>query len=168
MKASFKTKELTGISDGNTSQTSSLLAIYCFLTYIQLLENQIIKHPMWLNMWLKIYWLSTISIVSGFCCCCCFFCFVFFFSNLYTQHGTQTQDPKIKSCMVFRLSQPGAVKSEALPSPEKRQGAPGWTRKKIKYATLLQSFQALKHRTPGSSDTLVTQKPTKNIRCKVN
>lgn len=45
MKTSFKT-ELTGILEGITFQTGYLLAIYCFLTYFQLLENQVIKHPM--------------------------------------------------------------------------------------------------------------------------
>ena len=29
-------------------------------------------------------------------------------SNLYTQHGARTHDPKIKSCKLLQLSQPGA------------------------------------------------------------
>ena len=28
-------------------------------------------------------------------------------SNLYTHHGAQTHNPKIKSCMFFRISHPG-------------------------------------------------------------
>ena len=39
-----------------------------------------------------------------------FFCFSLFsfFSNLHTQHGTQTHYPQIKSCTLCRWSQPGA------------------------------------------------------------
>ena len=31
-----------------------------------------------------------------------------YLSNLYTQCQVQTRDPDIKSCVLFRLSQPGA------------------------------------------------------------
>ena len=41
-----------------------------------------------------------------------FFCLFFFkfiyLSNLYTQHGAQTHNLEIKSCMLFQLTQPGA------------------------------------------------------------
>lgn len=30
-------------------------------------------------------------------------------SNLCTQYGSRTYDPEVKSCMVFGLSQPGAI-----------------------------------------------------------
>ena len=33
-----------------------------------------------------------------------------YFCNLYTQHGVQTHDFKIKSHMVLQLSQPGALR----------------------------------------------------------
>ena len=35
-------------------------------------------------------------------------CIYLFLSNLYTQHGSQIHDPKIKSYMFFWLNQPGA------------------------------------------------------------
>ena len=31
---------------------------------------------------------------------------ILFLSNLYTQRGAWTHDPKIKSCMLYQLSQP--------------------------------------------------------------
>ena len=34
-----------------------------------------------------------------------------FLCNLYTQHGAQIHDPEIKSCMLYRLSQPGVPTS---------------------------------------------------------
>jgi len=39
---------------------------------------------------------------------CFFFLFLFLKSILYTQCGAQTYNPKIKSCMLYGLSQPGA------------------------------------------------------------
>ena len=36
------------------------------------------------------------------CMCICMYVY-----NLYTQHGTQIQDPEIKSYRLFQLSQPG-------------------------------------------------------------
>ena len=32
----------------------------------------------------------------------------FSLSKFYVQHGAQTHDPEIKSCMLYQLSQPGA------------------------------------------------------------
>lgn len=31
------------------------------------------------------------------------------FINLYTQHGVETHNPEIESCLLFRLSQSGAL-----------------------------------------------------------
>ena len=47
---------------------------------------------------------------------CSFFkkLFFIFLSDLYTPCGVQTHDPKIKSCTLFRLSQPGAPPFFAL------------------------------------------------------
>jgi len=36
-----------------------------------------------------------------------FFLSFYLLSNLYTQHGAQTHNPKVKSHMLFWLSQPG-------------------------------------------------------------
>lgn len=42
------------------------------------------------------------------------FFFKFFLSNLYSQYGTQTHNLKIKSYMLYQLSQPGAPISYIL------------------------------------------------------
>ena len=42
------------------------------------------------------------------CACVCLFKILFFSSNLYTQCGAQTYNLKIKSHMLYQMSQPGA------------------------------------------------------------
>lgn len=57
--------------------------------------------------------------VSPFVCVCVSLSLFFYLHNLYTvQCGAQTHDSKIKSCMLFRLSQPSLFLKTRNPVPE--------------------------------------------------
>ena len=44
---------------------------------------------------------------------------ILFLSNLYTQHRAQSHNPESKSCMLYRLSQPGVPHNINILSKDK-------------------------------------------------
>ena len=51
--------------------------------------------------------MTSITLTKVEVCNARYFFKILFFSNVSTQSGAQTDNPKIKSCMLYQLSQPG-------------------------------------------------------------
>ena len=49
------------------------------------------------------------KVINSVCVCVYFRMYIFSPSKLYAQCRAQTHDPEIKSCMPYRLSQPGTL-----------------------------------------------------------